>query len=179
VLVEAYLPGREYCIAVCGPVVARRGRLRQLPGPFAFSALERKLDSDERIFTSMDKKPITEARTRPLSTETDADIIAALEDMARNVFEATPLQTLVRLDVRADDRGRLFVLEANPKPDLAAPTAKSTSLICAGLKRYDMSYDDLVLSLLADRAARLFDDRTQSVEHFFNSFNYAKAGRRS
>jgi len=85
----------------------------------------------------------------------------------------------VRLDVRADARGDLYVLEANPKPDLAAPRASSTSLICAGLDRYGMSYDDLVLSILADRVATLFDGRERSVSAFFDQFFYAKAGRRS
>ena len=38
---EAYLAGREYCVAVCGPVIARGGRIERLPHPFAFGALER------------------------------------------------------------------------------------------------------------------------------------------
>ena len=178
VLVEGYLPGREYCVGVCGPVVARRGKLTQLSGPFAFSALERRLGRGERIFTSMDVKPITAARTRALDSRTDGDIIERLETMARQVYTCTPLQTLVRLDIRANDRGELFVLEANPKPDLAAPRETATSLLCAGLERYGMSYDDLILSILADQAARLFDGRTESVAAFFKSFQCnSKAGR--
>jgi D-alanine-D-alanine ligase len=179
VLVEAFLPGREYCVAVAGPTIARRGKLFQLPGPFAFSALERRLDPGEPIFTSMDVKPITAARTRTLDPSSDGDVIERLERMARQVYVSTPLQTLVRLDVRADARGELYVLEANPKPDLAAPRATSTSLICAGLDRYGMNYDDLVLSILADRVAKLFDSRDASVSAFFDQFSYAKAGRRS
>jgi D-alanine-D-alanine ligase len=96
--------------------------------------------------------------------------------IARQVYIGTPLQTLVRLDVRADDRGKLFVLEANPKPDLAAPRLGSTSLICAGLERYGMTYDDLILSVLANRLAALFDGRTGSVDQFLQSFLYAGAG---
>ncbi len=173
VLVEAFLPGREYCVAVCGPVVAHQGKLGQMPGPFAFSAIERKLSKGEHIFTSMDVKPITAARTRPLISDSDGDVVERLEAMARDVYANTPLQTLVRLDVRADQNGRLHVLEANPKPDLAAPSATGTSLICAGLARYGMSYDDLILSVFADRAASLFDERTHSVAQFFESFQYS------
>lgn len=173
VLVEAFLPGREFCIAVCGPTIARNGRLAEMAVPFAFSAIERKLGKSEHIFTSMDLKPITAARTRPLVSAVDGVVVSKLEDIARAVYAKTPLQTLVRLDVRADDKGRLFVLEANPKPDLAAPTTKSTSLICAGLPRYDMSYDDLILSIFADRAATMFNGRNGSVEKFFQSFDYA------
>ena len=173
VLVEAFLPGREYCIAVCGPVVARRGKLHDLSAPFAFSAIERKLSKNEHIFTSMDVKPITVARTRSLIADTDGDVVANLEEMARSVFHGTPLQTLVRLDVRADYNGNLFVLEANPKPDLAAPSTKSTSLIAAGLARNGMTYDDLILSVFADRAATLFDGRAHSVAQFFQSFQHS------
>ena len=175
VLVEAYLPGREYCIAVTGPTIARRRKLLQMQQPFAFSAIERKLGRHERIFTSMDLKPITAARTRPLISDTDGAIVAQLEQMARDVYTGAALQTLVRLDVRADHKGDLFVLEANPKPDLAAPTTKSTSLICAGLPRCDMTYDDLILSVFADRAANIFNSRNGSVEKFFQSFQYSNA----
>ncbi len=176
VLVEAYLPGREYCIAVAGPTIARKGKIWQLPGPFAFSALERKLGRGERIFTSMDVKPITAARTKMLDPSKDADVIEELESIARQVYVGTPLQTLVRLDVRADDRGQLFVLEANPKPDLAAPRASSTSLITLGLGRLGMTYDDLVLSVLADRLNTLFEGRTLSVGDFLQSFVYPDQG---
>jgi D-alanine-D-alanine ligase len=179
VLVEAFLPGREYCVAVSGPTIARQGKIWQLPGPFAFSALERKLGRGERIFTSMDVKPITAARTRALDPAKDAEVIHELESIARQVYVGTPLQTLVRLDVRADDRGQLFVLEANPKPDLAAPRATSTSLITIGLARLGMTYDDLVLSVLADRVNTLFEGRTVSVSEFLQSFDYPSQGERS
>jgi D-alanine-D-alanine ligase len=178
VLVEGFLPGREYCIAVSGPVLARKGKIWQLPGPLAFSALERKLGRNERIFTSMDLKPITAARTRALSPSRDAEVIEQLSSMARQVYVGTPLQTLVRLDVRADDRGQLFVLEANPKPDLAAPRAASASLISLGLPQLGMSYDDLILTILADRLSMLFEDRRHSVAEFLQSFLYPQQGGR-
>lgn len=178
VLIEAFLPGREYCIAVCGPVIAQKRKLYRLPGPFAFSAIERMLDEDERIFTSMDLKPITSKRTRPLVDGRDAAIVARLQDIARDVFLGVPLETLVRIDLRADDRGNPYVLEANPKPDLAAPSSKSTNLICAGLQQYGMSYDDLIQSILADHLSSLFEDRSDSVSEFFQSFQFAPQERR-
>jgi D-alanine-D-alanine ligase len=169
VMIEAFVPGREYCIAVSGPWIAKKGRLQQLPHPFAFSAVERVLEPGEHIFTSMDTKPITTARVRQLTAGADRLALTRLESIARQVYIETPLNTLVRLDVRADQKGNLFVLEVNPKPDLKAPGA-TTSLICAGLSRYGMSYDDLVLSVFADRIATLFDDRAGSIEQFFQSF---------
>jgi D-alanine-D-alanine ligase len=158
VLIEAYLPGREYCIAVSGPIIARQNRLDRLPRPFAFAALERVLESGEAIFTSMDQRPITRDRLRPLDPVREALQIDTLEDLASRLYLEFPLSTLVRLDVRADARGRLFVLEANPKPDLKAAEGDGTSLIGAGLERCGMSYDDLIFALFANRSADLLDD---------------------
>jgi len=152
VLIEEYLGGREYCVAACGPVIAVDGVLERLDGPFTFAVVERMLDEDERIFTSMDKRPITGTRVRSMSSASDGTVVDELHALARRVFEELNLETLVRLDVRADTSGRLHVLEANPKPDLKAPVENGvTSLIAAGLSQYGMSYDDLILSLLADR----------------------------
>lgn len=163
VLIETFLPGAEYCVAVAGTVVARAGRLIRLNDPFTFSAIERRLDGDERIFTSMDQRPITIDRVRLLTAEADRSVHGRLHELGRMVFEELDLETLVRLDIRADSAGNLYILEANPKPDLAAPTVDKTSLVCVGLPAEGMSYDDLILGLLADRLDVLFCRRRGSA----------------
>jgi D-alanine-D-alanine ligase len=163
VLIEAYLPGREFCIAVCGRVTARDGCLIRNPGPFTFAALERVLGPDEKIFTSMDIKPITTSRVRLLDPDADRAIMRSLEEIGRAVFNELHLETLIRLDLRQDAQGRIMILEANPKPDLKASNGEKTSLICASLKQLGMSYDDLILSLLADRIDLLFSQRRGTV----------------
>ena len=80
----------------------------------------------------------------------------------------TDAGSLIRLDVRSTDDGRLMVLEANAKPDLTRPTNDATSLVCAGLYEYGMDYDDLILSLLADRLDGLFTQRRASVRHLID-----------
>ena len=165
VLIETFLAGREYCVAVCGPTVARGGRLERLAQPFVFSAIERVLDVDERIFTSMDQRPITTDRVRLLHPSGDRALFEQLSSLATRVYRELGIETLVRLDIRADTAGRLHVLEANPKPDLKAPEGDKTSLVCAGLPAEGMSYDDLVLGLLADRLDVLFSQRRGSVHH--------------
>jgi D-alanine-D-alanine ligase len=159
VLIERYLAGREYCVAVCGPVISRDGGLTRLPGPFVFSELERVLDADEKIFTSMDVKPITGERARMLDPSVDGEVMERLEDLARRVFFEIGIETLIRLDIRADANGDLFVLEANPKPDLKAPSAAATSLVSIGLPRFGMTYDDLIMSIFADRIDVLLSER--------------------
>ena len=121
VLIEKYLAGREYCIAVAGPITARGGQLMRKPEPFTFGALERVLSSDEKIFTSMDVKPITEDRFRKLSGPEDAEINKSLRRLACDVFLEFNLGALIRLDLRADKEGNMYILEANPKPDLKRP----------------------------------------------------------
>jgi len=111
----------------------------------------------------MDQRPITTDRARLLTAEADREVHARLHELGRAVFEELDLETLIGLDVRADASGRLYILEANPKPDLAAPTAEKTSLVCVGLSAERMSYDDLVLGLLADRLDQLFCRRRGSA----------------
>ena len=165
VLVEKYLAGRELCIAVAGPVTAHGRRLVRRHQPFAFAALERVLTADERIFTSMDLRPITADRYRFLDPDADHQLLGEARDIANQVFLEFNLGSLVRIDLRADETGRLFILEANPKPDLKMPAQGVTSLIVAGLGDSGMDYDDLILSLLADRLDFLLRHRRDNVQH--------------
>lgn len=159
VLIERYLNGREFCIAVTGPIIARGGALERLSHPFVFSVLERTLDSDEKIFTSMDIKPITGERAHAVDPDAEPELYNRLEELAYRVFFELGIETLIRLDIRADSRGDLFVLEANPKPDLKMPSPLVTSLVCLGLPKLGMTYDDLILSIFADRLDVLLSER--------------------
>lgn len=163
VLIEAYLPGREYCVAVSGPVVARERQLFKRADPFIFSACERILDADERIVTSMDVRPITDDRIRALHPGRDATEFLKLEDIARAVYLDFNLEFLTRLDLRTNSAGEIFLLEANPKPDLKFPTKDVTSVVCVGLRDQGMDYDDLILSLLGNRLDFLLNHRRQQV----------------
>jgi hypothetical protein len=88
------------------------------------------------------------------------------------VYLTFNLTSLVRLDVRADAAGRLHILEANPKPDLAPPACggaavgATTSLIASGLPAMGWSYDDLIAYLLAERLWQLAERRPGSLKHF-------------
>jgi len=165
VLIERYLPGREFVVSVCGPVIRRDGRLLKRREAFAFSPLERLLRPDEPIFTSMDIRPITGQRVRMLDRTGEADLIDELYAIAKRVYLDFNLETLVRIDIRADADGRLRVLEANPKPDLTRPVGDRLSLVCAGLAAEDMTYDDLILSLIANRLDYLLAHRPDTVRH--------------
>lgn len=164
VLVERFVGGAEYCVAISGRVVSKAGQLELLDQPFVFSVLERMLEPEEKIFTSMDVRPITSDRTRLLGA-TDGTVYDELVHLARRVHADFQLRALVRLDIRADHTGRLFILEANPKPDLKRPDARQTSLVCVGLAAHGMSYEDLLLSQLIDRLKHYLQNRPAAVRH--------------
>ena len=120
------------------------------------------------IFTSMDVRPITKDRIHFLDTKIDAPVRKQLHQIGCEVFREFNLSTLTRIDIRADDAGNLFILEANPKPDLKRGKDGVTSLIEAGLPEANMSYDDLILSLLADRLYFLFNHQRKSSAIFLS-----------
>jgi hypothetical protein len=113
-------------------------------------------------------RPITQDRFRILDPKADRVAIEKLRRLACEVFVELNLNSLVRLDVRCDDHGVLNILEANPKPDLKRPTKDVTSLICGGLAETGMDYDDLILSLLADRLDFLLKSRRGTMGHIID-----------
>jgi D-alanine-D-alanine ligase len=163
VLIERFVSGSEYTIAVGGHFIARDRRLIELGASFTFSAVRRIMAQDEAIFTSMDIRPIGPDRCQVLDPTIDSKIIGDLSTLAKKIFVGFGLETMVRVDIRADENGRLFVLEANPKPDLKQPTESGFSFVTAGLHHQQMDYDDLILSILASRLHFLLTHRREMI----------------
>ena len=109
----------------------------------------------EKIFTSMDEKPITHERIRILDGQHDRDVVDRMGRLAREVFGYFNLDSLVRLDMRRAANGDLFLLEANPKPDLRRPTDTIASITCSALDHHGLSYQDLIMSIFAERLIQL------------------------
>ncbi len=166
VLIEEYLGGREFTAAVCGKITARGRRLTRTERPFVFSVVERVLSEDERIFTSMDVAPITQNRLRLLGPDSDGDTYEQIVHIARQIAEELDIDALIRLDLRMNADGKINVLEVNPKPDVKKPAGQMTSIVCFGLEAFGMDYDDLILSMFADRIDRLFCERRHIVTSF-------------
>jgi len=151
VMVEKYLSGREYTMASIGALVYRKGRLIDNHKPFTFSGVERKLEADEAIFTSMDVKKISNDRVSLLNPIIDAEVWNKMAEASERIFSELNLSTGIRVDFRADADGSIHVLEANPKPDLKRPNDTQISLVCAGLTQFDMDYEDLIQSMLLNK----------------------------
>lgn len=165
-LIEEYLPGNEFAISVMGSRVRQDGEFVTHNEPFAFSAVQRHFEPYEKIFTSMDEKPITHDRIRLLDLSRDAELISRMEHLARQVFALFTLSSLVRLDLRESCNGELQLLEANPKPDLKRSSEQVASITCAGLAQRGMSYADLIVSILADRVTGLLKTRKNDSKIF-------------
>lgn len=165
VLIEKYLPGREYCVSIYGAVQVAGQQMSLHDGPFCFSQVERVLESGERIFTSMDQKVLTASRFRLLDPATDVKTLRKLEDLTIKVFTYFNLSTLIRLDVRTDADGEIYVLEANPKPDLKKPDGRVISIVSMGLPNLGMTYNDLIVSILATRLHQLFGVQRGYIRH--------------
>ena len=117
------------------------------------------------IFTSMDKKAITRKRARLLNTPEDVAVCQRLIHLGQLFYSEFNLNSMVRADLRSAHNGQLYFLECNPKPDLKCPTEEMTSLFTLGLEDEGMTYDDLIISLLADRLDFLFRYRSKSMQH--------------
>ncbi|MGR6862784.1 D-alanine--D-alanine ligase family protein [Aliivibrio salmonicida] len=165
VMIEPFLSGREFVVAVAGEYVFKKGKLIQYGMPIAFSITERILDDNEHIFTSMDVKPITKDRLVAVNEEGLRNQLAMI---GQKIYRQLGLQTLVRVDLRMDKEGKLYVLETNPKPDLKRPEGDKISLVCHDLAREGMDYTDLIQSLVFNRLSFLKQKRPMSVAHCFN-----------
>lgn len=165
VMIEPFLGGREFVVAVAGEYTFKQGELTQSDKPMAFSITERVLGADEPIFTSMDIKPITQDR---LIAVTEQPLRDQLAEIGQKIYRQLGLQTLVRVDMRMDNEGNLYVLETNPKPDLKRPEGDKVSLVCHDLQREGMSYTDLIQSLVFNRLSFLKAKRPMALAHCLN-----------
>lgn len=58
----------------------------------------------------MDVKAITADRVRVMDPFVETDVVTKLAAMGTTVYNSLNLTSLVRLDIRADDEGELYIL---------------------------------------------------------------------
>lgn len=110
VLVENYLPGREFTVGVLG-----ERRPRVLP------PMEIVYTRPEEAFPiySFERKLETEGLRFEVPAKVQASVARALERDARRVFAALGCRDVARIDFRLDAAGRAHFIECNPLPGLA------------------------------------------------------------
>ena len=114
-IVERFIDGRELYVGVLG-----NERLEVLPvWEMSFAKMP---ENRWRIATERVKWSTRYQKANGIMTDAatlDASAIAHIQRMAKRAYRALDLNGYARIDLRLDERGRAYVLEANPNPNLA------------------------------------------------------------
>ena len=125
-----FIEGREFYVSVMGNYRLQVFKPRELL--FAHS------DMPEKQFYSARAKFDLEYRDRHgITTETfteDATLIQKLQDAAKRTYRALHLNGYARIDMRVDQKGDVFVMEANPNPDVSEYEDFALSALESGIK---------------------------------------------
>ena len=151
-LIEEFLPGREFTVALIG----NGDDLRVLPiveinfdtlpaGVQPIYSYEAKWlwDQEEdplQIFTCP-------ARLEPL-------LRLQIEELCKSAFRALDCRDWCRIDVRLDGQGRPHVIELNPLPGIL-PRPEQNSCFPKAARAAGLSYDELILAVVDAASARL------------------------
>jgi D-alanine-D-alanine ligase len=148
-LVEAYIQGRELYVAAIG-----NERIRTLPVwelDFGKLAETGEPIATERVKHSLEyqKKHRIDARR---AENLDPALVRTLERTTRRVYRMLELDGYARVDYRLSAAGVLYLLEANPNPEIAEKEEFASAALAAGI-RYRQLLQRLV-SLALARSAR-------------------------
>jgi D-alanine-D-alanine ligase len=139
-IVEQFIDGRELYVGVIG-----NDRLRVLP-PWEMSFAQMP-DNRWKIATERVKWSTQYQKTHGIVTgraALDAATVERLQRIARRAYRALDLNGYARMDLRLDADGRVFLLEANPNPNMAYGEDFSESAEAAGI-----SYERLLERIIA------------------------------
>ncbi len=138
-LVEEYLDGREFNVSVMGDRTPEVLAISEInfsglpddePRIVSYRA---KWDEDSSVFNS----------TVPICP---APISKRLENRIRNIairsYQCIGCRDYARIDMRSDARGRIYVLEVNPNPDISPKAGFARAARAAGY-----SYSEMVLRI--------------------------------
>lgn len=139
-LIERYIEGRELYVGVIG-----NGQLQALP---IWELIMDKLPEDaKRIATERVKwSRKYQIKYGIISKEADnlpEAKIQEIQSLAKRVYRALSLSGYARIDMRMDAEGQLYILEANPNPQIAEDEDFSDSA-----KNVGYQYKDLLQELL-------------------------------
>lgn len=151
-LIEEFLPGREFTVALLG----NGGTLRVLPiVEINFAALP---PGASPIY-SYEAKWVWDREDDPLPIFTcPADLAPPLrekiEAVCKQAFNALGCRDWCRIDVRLDRDGLPQVIELNPLPGIL-PRPEQNSCFPKAARAAGMSYEELILTVVDTAAARL------------------------
>jgi D-alanine-D-alanine ligase len=138
-IIERYIDGRELYVGILG-----NQRLRVFPvWEMHFTKMP---DDVHRIATERVKWSVKYQRKYGIKTQAAKlpdDVAAYIQRLCKRVYRTLDLSGYARIDLRMDGGGRVFVMEANPNPQLAYGEDFAESAERAG-----MDYDELLQQIL-------------------------------
>jgi D-alanine-D-alanine ligase len=140
VIVEPYLPGREWTTAIRG-----QGTAAEAIGTMEVVLLEGRAES--HAYTYLNKEESEERCVFPMAEGDDARRCA---EVALAAWRALGCRDAGRVDLREDAQGRLMVMEANPLPGMH-PEHSDLPMICTAS---GLPYGELVRFLVEAALAR-------------------------
>ena len=139
-LVEEYIDGREFNVAIMG-----NSELEVLPvSEIDFSGLPKEMNRICTYESKWDYESIAFRRTPPVCpAKIDSGLEEEIKEVAIKTYRAMECSDYARVDMRLSNDGKLYVLEANPNPDLSTDAGFSNIAKASG-----MSYETLILKIL-------------------------------
>jgi D-alanine-D-alanine ligase len=147
-LVEAYLPGREFTLGLLG-----ERRPRVLP-PLEVRFTDA---SNPRPVYGFDNKFYSQGVELQVPAQVDPALGKELQRVARAAFIALGCRDVGRIDVRLDGEGRAHFIECNPLPGLAP----GFSDLCLIANACGMEYRTLIGEILASALRRMRERKRQ------------------
>jgi D-alanine-D-alanine ligase len=141
VLVETYLPGREFTAGITGT-----GQGAQLVG--VMEVLFRKHHEGEKIYSFSNKSKYELVIDYHIPEQ---EAVRACSDIALKSWKALGCRDGGRVDIRMDRLGQLNFIEVNPLAGLN-PVHSDLPIICRLL---NISYQDLIERILASTMKRI------------------------
>lgn len=144
-LIEKFLPGREFTVAVLG----------NSPEPMVLPIVEIRFDSlPEGVnpIYSYEAKWVWDTVENPIDVhECPAKITPQLqkeiEDLCRNTYRVLRCRDWCRIDIRLDEQGRPNVLELNPLPGIL-PNPEEHSCFPQAARAAGMNYNTMLNTVL-------------------------------
>ncbi len=147
VLVERFLPGRELTVGILGTAENARVigilevKLKRNAEPLVYSFINKELCEEKVKYDLLkDQKTMKDA-----------------SDIALKAYRVLGCRDAGRIDLRADDRGRLYFLEMNPLAGLH-PTHSDLPILCTKL---GISYRELIGMIIESARKRLTNKKQQ------------------
>ncbi len=146
-LVEPYIDGREFNVSVM-----ENGSVIPLPvSEIDFTAMPKgapKICSYEAKW--FEDHPLYQKTPPVCPAPVDDELRTKLQATAADAFRTMGCRDYARVDFRMDGKGRLFILEVNPNPDISLNAGYARALKAAGIE-YAAFWDAMVRNALKRR----------------------------